>query len=233
MGAFFVPYSEVKLYSIMKSQVLFLLSFILFGLSASCQSRHKQNKEKAEKELTPVQTEDVDGLRKAYLASGCFWCVEAIYESLKGVEEAHAGYSGGTTKNPTYRNHGDHAETIEVLYNPEEISFAQLITVYFDSQNITQINGQGPDRGPSYRSIIFYQNQEEKEIIDYQIQLREQTLGNNKVAAQVLPFQKFWIAEDYHQDYEQNNPDNPYIQNVSIPRFNKFKEKHPELLKEE
>lgn len=233
MGAFFVPYSEVKLYLIMKNQVLFLLSFTFFGLSASCQSRQKQDKENTQKELTPVQTKDENGLRKAYFASGCFWCVEAIYESLKGVEEAHAGYSGGTTKNPTYRNHGDHAETIEVLYNPEEISFAQLITVYFDSQNITQINGQGPDRGPSYRSIIFYQNQEEKDIIEYQIQLREQTLGNNKVAAQVLPFQKFWIAEDYHQDYEQNNPDNPYIQNVSIPRLNKFKEKHPDLLKNE
>lgn len=112
-------------------------------------------------------------------------------------------------------------------------TFAQLITVYFDSQNITQINGQGPDRGSAYRSIIFYQNQEEKDIIDYQIQLREQVLGNNKVAAQVLPFQKFWMAEDYHQNYEQNNPDNPYIQNVSIPRLNKFKKKHPDLLKDE
>lgn len=220
----------------MKTQSLIITIFMFLGLQASCQSPYEQNKkiaEKAQKETAPIQTKGENGLRKAYLASGCFWCVEAIYESLKGVKEAHAGYSGGTTKNPTYRNHGDHAETIEILYNPEELSFAQLITVYFDSQNITQINGQGPDRGSAYRSIIFYQNQEEKDIIDYQIQLREQSLGNNKVAAQVLPFQKFWIAEDYHQDYEQNNPDNPYIQNVSIPRLNKFKEKHPDLLKEE
>ena len=220
----------------MKTQTIIIITFMFFGLQASCQSPYEQNKkivEKAQKEITPVQTEDKNGLRKAYLASGCFWCVEAIYESLKGVEEAHAGYSGGTTKNPTYRNHGDHAETIEILYDPEILSFSQLVTVYFDSQNITQINGQGPDRGTAYRSIVFYQNQSEKDIIDYQIQLREQTLGNNKVAAQVLPFQKFWMAEDYHQDYEQNNPDNPYIQNVSIPRLNKFKEKHPDLLKEE
>lgn len=220
----------------MKTQTILIMAFTLIAFSASCQSPYEQNKkiaEKAQKEQTPVQTKDENGLRKAYLASGCFWCIEAIYESLKGVKEAHAGYSGGTTKNPTYRNHGDHAETIEILYNPEELSFAQLITVYFDSQNITQINGQGPDRGSAYRSIIFYQNQEEKDIIDYQIQLREQVLGNNKVAAQVLPFQKFWMAEDYHQNYEQNNPDNPYIQNVSIPRLNKFKEKHPDLLKDE
>lgn len=219
----------------MKKRSLFLLVFILLGIPASCQSRYEQNKnisEKAQQNLTPVQTEDENGLRKAYFASGCFWCVEAIYESLKGVKEAHAGYSGGTTKNPTYRNHGDHAETIEVLYDPEVLSFTQLVTVYFDSQNVTQINGQGPDIGPSYRSIIFYQNQQEKDIIDYQIQLREQTLGANKVAAQVMPFQKFWIAEDYHQDYEKNNPDNPYIQNVSIPRLNKFKKKHPDLVEE-
>ncbi len=167
----------------MKTQSLIITIFMFLGLQASCQSPYEQNKkiaEKAQKETAPIQTEGENSLRKAYLASGCFWCVEAIYESLKGVKEAHAGYSGGTTKNPTYRNHGDHAETIEILYNPEELSFAQLITVYFDSHNITQINGQGPDRGSAYRSIIFYQNQEEKDIIDYQIQLREQSLGNEK-----------------------------------------------------
>lgn len=220
----------------MKIQVLFLLGFLLIAIPASCQSPNEQNKKieaKAQKELTPVQVETKDGLKRAYFASGCFWCVEAIYESLKGVEEAHAGYSGGTTKNPTYRNHGDHAETIEVLYDPEILSYANLLTVYFDSQNSTQINGQGPDRGSAYRSIVFYQNKEEKSTIDYQIQLRNQSLGNGEVAAQVLPFQKFWIAEDYHQDYEKNNPNSSYIQNVSIPRLNKFKEKHPDLLKEE
>lgn len=220
----------------MKIQFLLVFSFLFVGLSASCQSPYEQNKKleaKAQKELTPVQVEAKDGLKRAYFASGCFWCVEAIYESLKGVEEAHAGYSGGTSKNPTYRNHGDHAETIEVLYDPEILSYAKLLTVYFDSQNSTQINGQGPDRGSAYRSIVFYQNQAEKDIIDYQIQLRNQSLGNSKIAAQVMPFQKFWIAEDYHQNYEENNPNNPYIQNVSIPRLNKFKEKHPDLLKEE
>lgn len=220
----------------MKTHALFILSFLFISISASCQSPYDQNKKieaKAQKELTPVQVESQDGLKKAYFASGCFWCVEAIYESLKGVKEAHAGYSGGTTKNPTYRNHGDHAETIEVLYDPKILSYAQLLTVYFDSQNNTQINGQGPDRGSAYRSIVFYQNEEEKNTIDYQIQLRNQSLGNSKIAAQVLPFQKFWMAEEYHQDYEKNNPNSPYIQNVSIPRLNKFKEKHPDLLKEE
>lgn len=219
----------------MKTNTLLLLFFILLGIPAACQSPQEQNKkaeEKAQKELIPVEVETENGFKKAYFASGCFWCVEAIYESLKGVKEAHAGYSGGTTQNPTYKNHGDHAETIEVIYDPEIIHFVDLVNVYFDSQNITQVNGQGPDKGYSYRSIIFYQNQTEKDIIDYQIQIRNNIITTGQVAAQVLPFQKFWMAEDYHQDYEKNNPDNPYIQNVSKPRLNKFKEKHPNLLKE-
>lgn len=219
----------------MKTNTLLLLFFMLLGIPAACQSPQEQNKKaevKAQKELIPVEVETENGLKKAYFASGCFWCVEAIYESLKGVKEAHAGYSGGTTQNPTYKNHGDHAETIEVIYDPEIIHFVDLVNVYFDSQNITQVNGQGPDKGYSYRSIIFYQNQTEKDIIDYQIQIRNNILTTGQVAAQVLPFQKFWMAEDYHQDYEKNNPDNPYIQNVSKPRLNKFKVKHPNLLKE-
>lgn len=211
----------------MRKHIFLLLCLLSMGLSASCQSSDKNKKES-----TPVQTATQNGLKRAYFASGCFWCVEAIYESLRGVEEVYSGYSGGSTSNPTYRNHKDHAETIEVLYNPEILSYAQLLTVYFDSQDITQVNGQGPDRGSSYRSIVFYQNQEEKAAIEYQVQLRNQGLAGKKVAAQIMPFQKFWMAEDYHQDYEKNNPNNPYIQNVSIPRLNKFKEKHPELLKE-
>lgn len=212
----------------------FLFSAILFiSLSASCQPSIKHDKTKADKPLSPVLVPMQDGLKKAYFASGCFWCVEAIYESLKGVEEVYSGYSGGSSKNPTYNNHKDHAETIEVLYDPEVLSFAKLLNVYFDSQNITQVNGQGPDRGSSYRSIVFYQDQDEKNAIDYQIQLRNKGLGGNKIAAEVMPFQKFWIAEDYHQDYEKKNPNNPYIQNVSIPRLNKFKAKHPDLLKAE
>lgn len=103
--------------------------------------------------------------------------------------------------------------------------------MYFGSQNITQVNGQGPDHGTSYRSIIFYQNESEKSIIKNKISQLNQKLGSEKVAAQVMPFQKFWKAEEYHQDYEKNNPGNPYIQNVSIPRLNKFKKKFPQLLK--
>ena len=161
----------------------------------------------------------------------------AIYESVKGVSEVINGYSGGHTENPTYESSNTgltgHAEAVEVYYDPNVVSFKTLVDVYFGSQNITQVNGQGPDRGSQYRSIIFYQNEQEKAIIDAKIMQLNEQLGEQKVAAQVLPFQKFWVAEDYHQDYERLNPYNRYIQNVSIPRLKRFQKKFPELIKEE
>lgn len=218
----------------MKKYPILIATLILFALQAACKPSNDSNKEAeavAQKTQTPVQTETKDGLKKAYFASGCFWCVEAVYESVKGVKEAISGYSGGKAQNPTYENHADHAEAVEVIYDPNIVSFSQLVDVYFGSQNVTQINGQGPDHGTSYRSIIFYQNDSEKKIIEEKIAELNKQLGGEKVAAQVLPFQKFWKAEAYHQDYEKNNPGNPYIQNVSVPRINKFRKKFPELLK--
>ncbi|MGO3182289.1 MAG: peptide-methionine (S)-S-oxide reductase MsrA [Aequorivita sp.] len=219
----------------MKKISILVFSIFLFSLQGACKPSNERNKEAeaiAQKEQTPIQTETQDGLKKAYFASGCFWCMEAVYESVIGVKDAVSGYSGGKSENPSYENHADHAEAIEVIYDPELISFSQLVDVYFGSQNITQVNGQGPDRGQSYRSIIFYQNNSEKKIIDKKVAALNKELGGSKVAAQVMPFQKFWKAEAYHQNYEKNHPGNPYIQNVSIPRINKFKKKFPELLKE-
>ncbi|RDK84668.1 peptide-methionine (S)-S-oxide reductase MsrA [Marinirhabdus gelatinilytica] len=224
----------------MKKIIPILFASVLLTVQASCQSSNESNKKaevEAQKTQTPVEVPTENGLEKAYFASGCFWCVEAIYESVKGVKESISGYSGGHTKNPTYESSNTgrtgHAEAVEVIYNPETVSFKQLVDVYFGSQNITQVNGQGPDMGSQYRSIIFYQNDAQKKIIDNKIAELEKELGEGKVAAQVLPFQKFWIAEAYHQNYERNNPNNPYIQNVSIPRLKKFQKKFPELLKED
>jgi len=211
------------------------LSVLFLALLFSCNNQAQTNpKQGAIKTATPVTVALENGKAKAYFASGCFWCVEAVYESVKGVEEVHNGYSGGHTQNPTYEksNTGQtgHAEAVEVIYDPKIVSFETLVDVYFASQNPTQINGQGPDRGSQYRSIIFYQNQEQKEIIESKKKALAEKL-NNKIAAEVYPFLKFWIAEDYHQDYEKLHPENPYIQNVSIPRLNKFKSKMPEVLK--
>lgn len=220
-------------------KILFTISFLTAGLMLACNSSNDTNKkaeEIAQKEVDPVEVPSQEGMEKAYFASGCFWCVEAIYESVKGVEESISGYSGGHTKNPTYESSNTgttgHAEAVEIIYDPNIVSFETLVDVYFGSQNITQVNGQGPDRGSQYRSIIFYQNEEQKKIIDSKIAELEKELGEGQVAAQVLPFEKFWEAEAYHQDYERLHPENPYIQNVSIPRFKRFAKKFPELLKE-
>ena len=223
----------------MKRNLLFFTAAILIISGASCQSKdnstNQQRALKAQQTITPVEVAPIDGLDRAYFASGCFWCVEAVYESLKGVKESISGYSGGHTQNPTYASSNTgrtgHAEAVEIIYNSQEIRFSDLVDVYFGSQNIEQVNGQGPDRGSQYRSIIFYQNQAQKDIIDSKIKEIEQTLGKGKVAAEVLPFEKFWEGESYHQNYERLNPSNPYIQNVSIPRLRKFQRKFPDLLK--
>ena len=209
---------------------------ICITLLFSCQNSGQTNKNQdAVINAKPIEVPLQNGKAKAYFASGCFWCVEAIYESVKGVDEVINGYSGGHTSNPTYEasNTGrtGHAEAVEVIYDPQVISFSTLVDVYFASQNPTQVNGQGPDNGSQYRSIIFYQNDHQKQIILKKKEALSKIL-NKEVAAEVYPFQKFWIAENYHQNYEKLHPENRYVQGVSIPRLNRFKAKMPELLKE-
>jgi peptide-methionine (S)-S-oxide reductase len=212
---------------------LFIIA-ILFSCNNSAQVTNP--KQQAVIEANPIVVPIENGMAKAYFASGCFWCVEAVYESVKGVKESISGYSGGYTKHPTYAasNTGrtGHAEAVEVIYDPKVVSFATLVDVYFGSQNPTQVNGQGPDKGSQYRSIIFYQNDEQKKIIEQKKAALAQKL-NASIAAEVYPFQKFWIGEDYHQNYERLHPNQGYIRNVSVPRLNRFKAKFPELLKEQ
>ncbi|TPN81268.1 peptide-methionine (S)-S-oxide reductase MsrA [Aquimarina algicola] len=213
--------------------ILFVSALLLLSCNSNGQSNKKDKT--TQKDIKPVKVEPVNGLEKAYFASGCFWCVEAVYESVKGVKESISGYSGGHTENPTYQasNTGrtGHAEAVEILYDPNIVSFETLVDVYFGSQNPTQINGQGPDHGSQYRSIIFYQNDKQKQIIQKKKDELAKKL-NRAIAAEILPFQKFWVGEDYHQDYEKRNPNNPYIKNVSIPRLLKFQKKFPDLIKE-
>ncbi|AVR47287.1 peptide-methionine (S)-S-oxide reductase [Christiangramia fulva] len=212
----------------MKFLLINFLSLLLLGCNNSAGNSPTPE---ALVNAEPVEVPAQNGLEHAYFSSGCFWCVEAIYESVKGVKEAISGYAGGEMKNPTYENSDGHAETVEVIYDPDEVSFKTLVQVYFGSQDPTQVNGQGPDIGKHYRSIIFYQNEKQKQIIE-EVKAEVAKKYDKPIAAEILPFQKFWKAEDYHQNYEKNHPENPYIQNVSIPRINRFKEKFPDLLKE-
>lgn len=214
-----------------------IIPLLALALFFSCQNSAQTKKEQeAVINSEPIEVPIKNGKARAYFASGCFWCVEAVYESLKGVEESISGYSGGHTKNPTYASSNTgrtgHAEAVEIIYDPKMVSFEILIDVYFASQDVTQVNGQGNDRGSQYRSIIFYQNEEQKQIILKKKTALAKKLGV-KISAEVYPFQKFWVAEDYHQDYEKLHPNNSYIRAVSIPRLNRFKSKFPkELLKE-
>jgi len=207
-----------------------------FFITTGCKNPGPSTEDQKMARLDPVQTEAIDGYERAYFASGCFWCVEAIFESVKGVKEAVSGYSGGTENNPTYKqvSYGktNHAEAVEVFYDPKIISFRNLALVFFGSQDPTSLNRQGPDRGRQYRSVAFYQNEEQKKIINTIITELNETVYDDEIVTQVLPFQKFWKAEDYHQNYEENHPTDPYIQGVSIPRLNRFKKQFPDLLKD-
>lgn len=215
-----------------------MIPILFITLLLSCQNK-AQNKELNAKQnavqmAAPLSVPSENGMERAYFASGCFWCVEAIYESVNGVSEVISGYAGGHTKYPTYESSNTgrtgHAEAVEVIYNPKIVNFSTLIDVYFASQNPTQVNGQGPDIGSQYRSIIFYQNNEQKSLILDKKEALSKKLGK-PVAAEVYPFQKFWVAEDYHQDYERLHPNNSYIKNVSIPRLKRFQASMPEILK--
>ena len=164
-----------------------------------------------------------------------FWCVEAIFESVIGVEEAVSGYAGGHTKNPTYRSIGTgstgHSETVAVYYNPTKVSFETLVTVFYGSHDPTTVNGQHPDYGSQYRSIAFYETAAEKEIIDAAIAKLNKEVYDGKIATEVTKLIKFYEAEAYHQDFERRNPNQSYVKAVSVPRLNKFKKKFPELFK--
>ena len=176
-------------------------------------------------------------LKNAYFASGCFWCVESIYESLEGVNDVVSGYSGGWLKNPSYRQvltgKTGHAESIKVSYNPNQISFSKLVEVFFASHDPTTLNKQGPDIGPHYRSIAFYETNEEKIIIEKEIKRLLDNKVYNQIVTEVKNFEIFYLAESYHQDYKIKNPNNPYIWNVSVPRIEKFKSNYSDLLKKD
>ncbi|MDO6810567.1 peptide-methionine (S)-S-oxide reductase MsrA [Zobellia galactanivorans] len=226
----------------MKILKLYLLALGL-SLTTACQSNSNKKVATKEKEaitkLTKPTPQDLDTYETAYFASGCFWCVEAIFESVKGVKEVVSGYSGGTEKNPTYEQVGggmtSHAEAVKVYYDPKVISFTALVQVFFGSHDPTTLNRQGPDKGPQYRSIAFYKNDKEKQVINGYIQaLKDQNVYDGApITTEVIQFTKFYDAEDYHQDYERKHPNNPYITNVSVPRLNRFKQNFKAYLKED
>lgn len=217
--------------------------FLLLAPLTACKSGTKETKSTAEAEpqvtvMEKLNPQELQNYETAYFASGCFWCVEAIFESVKGVKEVVSGYAGGTEENPTYEevSYGrtSHAEAVEVYYDPNVVTFFELVQVFFGSHDPTTLNRQGPDRGPQYRSVAFYKDEQQKQIIEAYIgALEDNQVYDQPIVTEVTAFTKFYDAEDYHQDYERKNPNNPYIRNVSIPRLNRFKQNFPSYLKAE
>ena len=195
-----------------------------------------QNNNSTDEHSKVKPKQNLEHYKTAYFASGCFWCVEAVFESVEGVAEAESGYAGGNTPNPTYSSIGTgrtgHAETVKVYYDPKVVDYETLLNVYYGSHNPFTVNGQHPDYGSQYRSIIFYQNDTEKQLAEKAKQAVDEQ-SEEAVATEIVPFTKFHIAEDYHQDYERLHPNQPYVKSVSIPRLNRFKRAFPHLLKPE
>ena len=172
----------------------------------------------------------------AVFAGGCFWCTEAAFEQLDGVLDVQSGYAGGSAETANYRAvcGGDtgHAEAIRITYDPAKISYEQLLAVFFDAHDPTQLNRQGNDAGTQYRSAIFFANETEQQAAAAKI--RELNAGKafaRPIATTLEPLAAFYPAEDYHQDYARLNPDQPYIQAVSMPKVCKVRDKHAGLVR--
>lgn len=174
-------------------------------------------------------------VKTAYFGSGCFWCVEAIFESVKGVKYAESGYAGGILKNPTYEQvctgTTGHAETVKVVYYPNIIDYERLLTVFFNSHDPSTLNQQGPDKGTQYRSVIFYSDDSELQKAKEYIQKLKEQKKFSQITTTLEAFEVFYKAESYHQDFEKNNPENTYVKYVSKPRLKAFKNKSKQYLK--
>jgi peptide-methionine (S)-S-oxide reductase len=184
----------------------------------------------------PLSEKELSKLSQATFAAGCFWHEEAMFESIKGVKEVVSGYAGGTTRNPTYETietgQTGHTETVNVYYDSSVVSYPTLVKVYFTGQNPTQVNGQGPDHGTQYRSVLFYRNAVEKQTAEAYVKtLQSSGKFKDPIAAQLVPFSKFWKAEDYHQDFIAKNPGQGYVNMVSIPEIKKLQKELPQYIK--
>ena len=204
----------------MKAFISTIVSIIIFAGCAQTQTDAKIFAGSKEK---PAPNEAV-----ATFAEGCFWHTEIVFQSLVGVRDAISGYAGGTDTKPDYEkvSSGEtgHAESVQVYYDPSKISFETLVKAFFASHDPTQVNRQGNDVGTQYRSIVFYRNEKEKQVIEAEIKrIADEKKYAGKIVTEVKSYTKFYPAEEYHQEYILHHPENPYVQHVSIPDFERFR----------
>jgi peptide-methionine (S)-S-oxide reductase len=215
----------------MKPMSLITLTISLALLTSSCaQSTSQQIAMNDTKIPAGVKTDT------ATLATGCFWCTEAIFQELKGVLKATSGYSGGTVPNPTYEQvctgETGHAESLQIIYDPSVISFDELLEVFWESHDPTSLNRQGNDEGTQYRSAIFYHNEEQRKTAEhYKAELNKSGAYNKPIVTEIVPYTKFYPAEDYHQHYYALHGSQPYCAFVIRPKVEKFEKVFKDKLK--
>lgn len=217
----------------MKSMI-FIFSLAMTTIIACAQTA--SNKQKNMKDLPKTTVDVPEGYEIATLGGGCFWCTEAIYQDLKGIHSVKSGYSGGFIDKPTYRQVTSgttgHAEVIQVLFDPAEISFSEILEIFWSTHDPTTLNRQGADVGPQYRSAVFFHSESQKaEAEFYKKKLEESGAFPRPIVTEITPFSNFYIAEDYHQNYFNDNGMQPYCQFVIKPKLEKFKKAFADKLK--
>lgn len=212
----------------------YLIVIFSFSTLFCCAAGEDSQDDRTSKAIEP---EVLARLDTAIFASGCFWCTEAIFERVKGVEDVVSGYSGGKKANPSYQEvsagRTDHAEAVRVVYDPEVVTYKELVEMFFASHDPTQLNRQGPDVGKQYRSAIFYRNNAEKKAAKEVLKKLEDS-GKYKqpIVTEITAFTNFFEAEDYHQNYYEIHPNEPYVASVSRPKVEKFMKEYKHKLKE-
>ena len=223
----------------MSSRKFFNFAVLMMLVLSSCSAQDRSSTDSNEyiepRKLSEAQKEE---LESAVFAGGCFWCTEAVFERVEGVVKVVSGYSGGEESTADYSlvssGKTDHAEAIEIFYDPDKIDYRTLVKAFLGGHDPTQLNRQGPDVGTQYRSAIFYRTEEEKKIAQEVIaEFEKKGVYSDEIVTKLTPFDGVYLAEDYHQNYYRLNPNNSYIRSVSKPKVKKFMKNYPELLKEE
>jgi len=217
------------------SSILFLF---FFGTEA-CNAPSQSSTQKPDNEIVDIDTylkgKDYDAYETAVVAGGCFWCVEAAFQQIDGIVESISGYTAGHLANPTYKevctHTTGHTEGVYLVYDPKVISFETILDVFFVAHDPTTLNRQGPDVGESYRSGLYYQSETQKEIIDQKIAEYNDSTFDGNIVTEVEAYDIFWVAEEYHQDFYWNNPNQGYVRAVSRPKVEKVAKVFKELLK--
>ncbi len=224
----------------MSKYFVLLLSVIFFSGTLACNVGGSPATTAASASPTPkpavkISSPAVKGKQTAVFAGGCFWGVEAVFEHVKGVSDVRSGYAGGQAKTAKYdmvgRGNTGHAESVKVTYDPAQISYEQLLKVFFSvAHDPTELNRQGPDTGTQYRSAIFFSGEEQKRLArSYIDELTKSKVFSRPIVTQLVPLEAFYEAEDYHQDYLAHNPDDLYIVTYDMPKLEELRKKFPEL----